>query len=89
MDLKRWKKINKMDGAANPDIMLGLWINFPKELPEWLVPSKVNKLKVKKADGTVVTYTGSNGADMVGYYIPERHNKQGCIYRQGLPGPGR
>jgi hypothetical protein len=71
MDLKRWKKINKMDGAANPDIMLGLWINFQTELPEWLVASKVNKLKVKKADGTVVTYTGTNGADMVGYYIPE------------------
>lgn len=27
--------------------------------------TKVNKLKVKKADGTMVTYTGSNGADMV------------------------
>ncbi len=71
MDLKRWKKINKMDGVANPDMMLGLWINFPVELPEWLVAAKVNKLKIKKADGTVVTYTGSNGADMVGYYIPE------------------
>lgn len=31
----------------------------------------VRKLKVKKADGTIVTYTGTNGADMVGYYIPE------------------
>jgi len=71
MDLKRWKKINKMDCATNPDIKLGLWINFPKELTTWLAPSKVNKLKVRKADGTVVTYTGSNGADMVGYYIPE------------------
>jgi starch-binding outer membrane protein, SusD/RagB family len=71
MDLKRWKKINKMDGATNPDIMLGLWINFQTELPSWLVPAKVNILKVKKADGTVVTYTGTNGANMVGYYIPE------------------
>jgi hypothetical protein len=71
MDLKRWKKINLMNGSTNTDIMLGLWINFQTELPEWLVASKVNKLKVKKADGTVVTYTGTNGADMVGYYIPE------------------
>jgi len=71
LDIKRWKKINYMDGAAYPDILLGLWINFQTEYPEFLVPSKVNKLKVKKEDGTVVTYTGTNGADMVGYYIPE------------------
>jgi hypothetical protein len=71
LDLKRWKKIDKMDGATNTDIMLGLWINFPKELPTWLVASKVNKLKVKLEDGTIVTYNGTNGASMVGYYIPE------------------
>ncbi|NTU94724.1 MAG: RagB/SusD family nutrient uptake outer membrane protein, partial [Bacteroidales bacterium] len=28
-------------------------------------------LKVKKADGTIVTYDGTNAASMVGYYIPE------------------
>ena len=72
MDIKRWKKINYMDGAANPDNLLGLWINFQTEFPEWLVPAKVNKLKVKLADGTtIVTYDGTNGAAMVGYYIPE------------------
>jgi starch-binding outer membrane protein, SusD/RagB family len=71
MDIKRWKKIRYMDGTANPDNLLGLWTNFQTEFPEWLVASKVGKLKVKKADGTVVTYTGTNGADMVGYYVPE------------------
>jgi starch-binding outer membrane protein, SusD/RagB family len=71
MDIKRWKKIKYMDGTANPDNLLGLWTNFQTEFPEWLVASKVGKLKVKKADGTVVTYTGTNAADMVGYYIPE------------------
>jgi hypothetical protein len=72
MDIKRWKKINYMNGTANPDELLGLWINFQTEFPEWLVgTSKVNKLKVKKADGTIVTYTGTNGAAMIGYYIPE------------------
>ncbi len=71
MDIKRWKKIEYMDGATNPDNLLGLWTDFPSEFPEWLVPQKVNKLKVQKADGTVVTYDGSNGAMMVGYYIPE------------------
>jgi starch-binding outer membrane protein, SusD/RagB family len=70
MDIKRWNKISYMKNT-DPDNLLGLWINFPTEYTEWLVPSKVNKLKVKKEDGTIVTYTGSNAADMVGYYIPE------------------
>lgn len=70
LDLKRWKKINYMKNT-DPDNLLGLWIDFKAEYPEWLVAAKVNKLKVKKADGTIVTYTGSNATDMVGYYIPE------------------
>jgi hypothetical protein len=71
LDIKRWKKINYMDGALNPDMMLGLWINFQTEFPEWLITSKIGKLKVKLADGTIVTYDGTNAAAMVGYYIPE------------------
>ncbi len=70
MDIKRWKKIDYMKNT-DPDNLLGLWINFPAEYTEWLVAAKVNNLKVKKEDGTIVTYTGSNAADMVGYYIPE------------------
>ena len=64
------QKIDYMKNT-DPDNLLGLWINVQAELPEWLVAAKVNKLKVKKADGTIVTYTGTNGANMVGYYIPE------------------
>jgi hypothetical protein len=70
MDIKRWKKIDYMKNT-DPDNLLGLWVNFQTEYPEWLVAAKVNKLKVKKADGTIVTYSGTNAADMVGYYIPE------------------
>ncbi|MBT1705715.1 RagB/SusD family nutrient uptake outer membrane protein [Chryseosolibacter indicus] len=75
MDIKRWKKIEYMNGVTNPDILLGPWVDFPAEKAaktiDWLIPAKVNLLKVKKADGTVVTYNGSNAADMVGFYIPE------------------
>lgn len=71
LDIKRWKKISYMDVTLNPDLHLGLWINFQVEYPEWLIESKIDKLKVQKADGTVVTYTGSNADEMVGYYIPE------------------
>jgi hypothetical protein len=70
LDIKRWKKIDYMKNT-DPDNMLGPWVDFQVEYPEWLVAAKVSKLKVKKADGTIVTYTGTNAADMVGYYIPE------------------
>lgn len=72
MDIKRWKKIEYMNGAANHDILLGPWINFQTELPSFLVAAKVDILKVEKTDGTVVTYNGSNAADMVGFYVPEK-----------------
>ncbi len=71
MDIKRWKKINYMSATNKPDNMMGLWINIQAELPEWLIASKVGKLQVRKQDGTVVTYNGTNAANMVGYYIPE------------------
>jgi hypothetical protein len=70
MDIKRWKKISYM-ANTDRDNLLGLWIDFNTELPTWLVASKVNKLKVMKEDGTIVTYNGNNKADMIGYYIPE------------------
>jgi starch-binding outer membrane protein, SusD/RagB family len=75
LDIKRWKKIEYMDGNTNPDILLGPWVDFPAakaaKTVDWLIPAKVNVLKVQKADGTVVTYSGTNAADMVGFYIPE------------------
>lgn len=71
LDLKRWKKIEYMDAAVNPDLLRGPWVNFQTEFPEWLVAAKVNVLKVQKADGTIVTYDGTNAANMVGFYIPE------------------
>jgi hypothetical protein len=72
MDLKRWKKIHYMNASTNPDILLGPWINFNTEFTSFLVAAKVNILKVQKADGTSVTYTGTNKPDMVGFYIPEK-----------------
>jgi hypothetical protein len=71
LDIKRWNKIDYMNGATNTDILLGPWVNFPVEFKSFLVAAKKNILKVKKADGTVVTYDGTNGAAMVGYYIPD------------------
>ncbi len=71
LDIKRWKKIEYMNADVNEDLLLGPWVNFQTEFPAWLVPAKVNILKVQKIDGTVVTYDGNNAAEMVGFYVPE------------------
>ena len=72
LDIKRWKKINYMSATQNPDLLLGLWINVKEEVPSLLTSEKVGLLKVQKADGTVVTYDGTNGDEMVGFYMIER-----------------
>jgi starch-binding outer membrane protein, SusD/RagB family len=71
LDLKRWKKIGYMDFSTNPDYLLGPWVNVKAEIPHFLTKANINRIKVKKADGTVVTYTGTNDADLVGYWVVE------------------
>ena len=73
-DIRRWKKLDYMN-YVKTDYGMGPWINALKELaktpgdPTKLAASYLNKLKVRKADGTIVTYNGSNAADMVGFYV--------------------
>ncbi|MDR0824667.1 MAG: RagB/SusD family nutrient uptake outer membrane protein [Prevotella sp.] len=73
LDIKRWGKIlDYMDNTKYPDSMFGPWVDFPAEFPEALTGVKAtankNVLKVRKADGTIVTFDGTNGADMVGFF---------------------
>src|SRR5690606_4654824 len=63
------KKINYMDYGTNPDYFLGIWVDFPTELPAYLSEAREGTLQVKKKDGTVVTYNGSNASEMVGFYV--------------------
>ena len=71
LDIKRWKKINYMNGTQNPDILRGLWVDIPNEISVLVAESKIGITRVEKADGTIVVFNGSNKDDMVGYYIPE------------------
>jgi hypothetical protein len=66
-DLRRWGKLSYMNYDSNPDKYLGPWIDFPNEYPEYM-NDMVGVLKVKHADGTVVTYDGSNADRIVGFY---------------------
>jgi len=72
LDIKRWKKIQYMSATSHPDNLLGLWINIQKEAPSLLVKEKQGLLRVKKADGTIVTYDGTNAAKMEGFYMIEK-----------------
>lgn len=67
-DLRRWKKMNYMDFSTNQDYFFGPWVNIPAEAPAFLAENYEGKLQVRKQDGTIVTYDGTNSADMVGFY---------------------
>lgn len=76
LDLKRWKKLTNMNFSTNPDYFLGPWVNLSAELPTLLrnaagTAVNVNNVKVKKTDGTIVVWNGTNDAAMVGFFMIE------------------
>jgi hypothetical protein len=75
LDIRRWGKLELMQGSKNPDILVGGWIDYNetsglKKSFNLLVAGNIGKEKVQKLDGTVVTYDGTNAANMVGFRIP-------------------
>jgi hypothetical protein len=70
VDLRRWKKIHYMDDTQNPDLLKGMWVNIPVELPDELRTSNVGKLAIVNESGEKIVYDGTNSAQMVGYYSP-------------------
>jgi hypothetical protein len=70
LDLKRWKKLNNMN-FTNPDYLMGPWVNVQTEVPAFLTPANATAktVKVRKLDGTVVTYDGTNAASMIGFWM--------------------
>ena len=71
-DIRRWFKLEYMDNNKKPATLRGAWVDYSNDADLKAQLDKVNVgiLKVEKADGTIVTYDGTNGADMVGYCIP-------------------
>ena len=69
LDLKRWKKLNYMDFSTDPDYFLGPWVDVQAELPTALTAGTVGKVRVRKEDGTTVTWDGTNRNAMVGYWV--------------------
>ena len=71
LDIKRWKKLDYMDFSTNPDYFLGPWVDLQHEYPSSLTSASATKgnVKVKKEDGTIVTWDGTNASDMVGFWM--------------------
>jgi hypothetical protein len=67
LDIKRWKKLEYMDNALNPDILKGTWIDA-SEIAGLLIPTKEGILAVADMDGNITVYDGTNAAAMVGFY---------------------
>lgn len=72
-DIRRWKKLHYLNFPTD-DYKLGSWIIGNVDLRDKANPGKIaptyrNVLQVKNAAGDIITYNGSNDADMVGYYV--------------------
>lgn len=68
VDLRRWGKVEYMDTRKNPDLLMGTWVNFLKDLPDELSAKNIGILSVVNAAGHQVEFTGSNSKEMVGFY---------------------
>ena len=87
LDIRRWGKLELMQGADNPDILLGCWADLkkankpedPNERPYNIASADAGLLKVQKADGTIVTYDGTNLDEMVGFLMPKNVRDRGAI----------
>ena len=71
LDLKRWKKLSNMDFSTDPDYFLGPWVDVQAEIPTYLTTANINKIRVKKLDGTIITWDGTNASEMVGFWMVE------------------
>lgn len=87
LDIKRWKKLDYMNYSTNADYFLGPWVNVATEAPSYITAAFVGKTKVKKADGTIVTYNGSNAADMVGYWMVENAQNRSAFSEKNYLSP--
>ncbi|MGM9803767.1 MAG: RagB/SusD family nutrient uptake outer membrane protein [Muribaculaceae bacterium] len=100
LDLRRWHKLDYMDNVAHPETMRGPWVDFandtykgpgkPTDANGQLAISallKPGSTQVQKADGTIVTYDGTNAEDMVGFYLPTSVKPRNAFYERSYLSP--
>lgn len=94
LDLKRWKKLHYMDNSKYPDTKLGLWVNLKKEVPSYLDKNKdgtwPKRQVVTTENGIPINYDGTNGDDLIGFYVPlNASNRDGFTDRSYCAPIGR
>jgi len=87
LDLKRWKKLTNMNYSTNPDYFLGPWVNVQTEIPSYLTTANIGKVRVKKADGTIVTWDGTNGSSMIGFWMVENAANRNAFTNKSYMAP--
>ena len=87
LDLKRWKKLSNMDFSTNPDYFLGPWVDVQAEIPSYLTTANIGKVRVKKADGTIVAWSGSNASSMVGFWMVENAQNRNAFTDKSYMSP--
>ena len=53
--------------------MIGTWVNFNDEVKSELKDENKGKLRVMTKNGTLITYDGSNAAQMKGFFYPPQN----------------
>jgi len=89
LDLKRWKKLTNMNFSTNTDHFLGPWVNLQTELPSSLTTASATaaNVKVKKADGTIVTWNGTNASSMIGFWMVENAQNRNAFTNKSYMAP--
>ncbi|MBR5432273.1 MAG: RagB/SusD family nutrient uptake outer membrane protein [Bacteroidales bacterium] len=84
LDIRRWGKLELMQGTTNPDILLGAWLNLADaevqaQRPFLTTVYGANALKVKDNSGNIITYDGTNKAAIKGYLLPSNVTDRGPL----------
>ena len=100
LDLRRWHKLDYMDNNAHPETMCGPWVDFANGNVKGAGAAgaedansplstllKEKSTQVMKADGTIVTYDGTNAAEMVGFYRPTNISARNEFYERNYVSP--
>ena len=87
LDLKRWKKLSNMNYSTNPDYFLGPWVNVQAEIPSYLTAANIGRVRVKKADGTIVSWNGTNASSMIGFWMVENAQNRAAFTDRSYMSP--
>lgn len=72
VDLRRWKKLEYMDGDKNPDILKGMWVKLPEVknmLTDW-TERLADIAGVEDLNGNRTVFDGSN-PNLEGFFVRE------------------